>query len=110
MTEERLQKILARAGFGSRRSCEELISAGRVRVNDKVAILGTKADYETDTITVDHQAIPKLERQIYIALHKPRGVLSDVDPKDPRTTVLNLVPVSAHLFAVGRLDLDSEGL
>ncbi len=110
MAEERLQKILAKAGFGSRRSCEEIISAGRVRVNDKVAILGTKADPETDSITVDRQAIPKLERKIYIALHKPRGVLSDVDPKDPRPTVLGLVPVSAHLFAVGRLDLDSEGL
>lgn len=51
MAEERLQKILARAGFGSRRSCEELISAGRVRVNDKLAILGTKADPEIDSIT-----------------------------------------------------------
>jgi 23S rRNA pseudouridine2605 synthase len=110
MAEERLQKILARAGFGSRRSCEELISARRVRVNDKVAILGTKADPDVDTITVDRQAIPKPERQIYIALHKPRGVLSDVDPKDPRQTVLDIVQVSAHLFAVGRLDLDSEGL
>lgn len=110
MAEERLQKILARAGFGSRRLCEELISAGRVRVNDKVAILGTKADPENDSITVDRQAIPKLERKIYIALHKPRGVLSDVDPKDQRPTVLGLVPVNAHLFAVGRLDLDSEGL
>ncbi len=110
MAEERLQKILARAGFGSRRSCEELISAGRVRVNDKLAILGTKADPETDSITVDRQAIPKLERQIYIALNKPRGVLSDVDPKDPRPTVIGLVQVPAHLFAVGRLDLDSEGL
>ncbi len=110
MAEERLQKILARAGFGSRRSCEELISAGRVRVNDKVAILGTKADPDVDSITVDRQAIPKLERQIYIALNKPRGVLSDVDPKDPRPTVFSLVQVPAHLFAVGRLDLDSEGL
>lgn len=110
MTEERLQKILARAGFGSRRSCEELISAGRVRVNDKVAILGTKADPDQDVITIDNRAIPKLERQIYIALNKPRGVLSDVDPKDPRPTVLDLVDVQAHLFAVGRLDLDSEGL
>lgn len=110
MAEERLQKILARAGFGSRRSCEELISAGRVRVNDKIAILGTKADPEIDSITLDRQAIPKLERQIYIALNKPRGVLSDVDPKDPRPTVISLVQVPAHLFAVGRLDLDSEGL
>lgn len=110
MAEERLQKILARVGFGSRRSCEDLISAGRVRVNETVAILGTKADPEKDVITVDRQAIPKQERLIYIALYKPRGVLSDVDPKDPRPTVLGMVPVTAHLFAVGRLDLDSEGL
>ncbi len=108
--EERLQKILARAGFGSRRACEELIIAKRVRVNDVPVILGTKADPAKDNITVDGNPIPRQAEPIYIALNKPRGVLSDVDPKDPRLTVFDLVGVPGHLFAVGRLDYDSEGL
>jgi 23S rRNA pseudouridine2605 synthase len=109
--EERLQKILAKAGFGSRRANEELIEAGRVRVNGKVASLGMKADPERDAILVDMKPIPKAQTErIYIALHKPRGVLSDVDPNDERQTVRDLVPVPGHLFAVGRLDYDSEGL
>lgn len=108
--EERLQKILARTGYGSRRSCEELIIAGRVRVNGLTAELGSKADQSRDVIIVDGQTLPKTEAMVYIALNKPREVLSDVDPKDNRKTVFDLVPVSAHLFAVGRLDYDSEGL
>ncbi len=109
--EERLQKILARAGYGSRRANEELILAGRVRVNNQVAELGAKADLEKDTVTVDGTPIGRvMPEMIYIALNKPRGVLSDEDPADPRPTVRQLVPVPGHLFAVGRLDLDSEGL
>ncbi len=109
--EERLQKILARAGYGSRRANEVLLSAGRVSVNGKVAILGTKADQERDDIKVDGQLIAKNKQEkIYIALNKPKNVLSDVDPKDDRTTVRDLVPVPGHLFTVGRLDYDFEGL
>ena len=109
--EERIQKILARSGYGSRRSCEELIVAGRVTVNGQRAILGTKADASRDKLAVDGVVLDYKEPEfIYIALHKPRNVLSDVDPNDPRQTVRDLVPVSGHLFAVGRLDLDSEGL
>jgi 23S rRNA pseudouridine2605 synthase len=108
--EERLQKILARAGYGSRRSCETLVEAGRVRVNGNIAVLGSKADPQSDQIQVDGQIIPKAEKTVYIILNKPRGVLSDTDSSDPRRTVFDLVPVSAHLFAVGRLDYDSEGL
>ncbi len=108
--EERLQKIMARAGFGSRRANEEYIVAGRVKVNGVTAKLGMKADPQKDEITVDGKPIPKEEQLVYVALHKPRGVLSDVDPKDSRPTVRDLVPVSGHLFAVGRLDYDSEGL
>ena len=109
--DERLQKILAQANFGSRRSCEELITAGRVKVNGKIAELGSKADSSTDDIQVDGHPIPKIEPdKIYIALHKPRGVLSDIDTKDTRKTVRDLVPVPGHLFTVGRLDYDSEGL
>lgn len=108
--EERLQKILARAGFGSRRANEELITAGRVKVNGVTAKLGMKADAEQDTITVDDRAIPKAERPVYIALNKPLRVLSDVDPQDARATVRDLVEIPGHLFSVGRLDFDSEGL
>ncbi len=108
--EERLQKILARAGFGSRRANEELIVAGRVKVNGVTAKLGMKGDPQKDDISVDGKPIPKEEQLVYVALNKPRGVLSDVDPKDSRTTVRDLVPVPGHLFAVGRLDYDSEGL
>lgn len=111
--EERLQKILARAGYGSRRANEVLIEAGRVRVNGVVAALGAKADQAKDSITVDGTPLPKVMPEfIYIALHKPKGVLSDEDPNEPapRATVRDLVPVPGHLFAVGRLDYDSEGL
>ena len=111
MAEERLQKILAQAGYGSRRSAEELIAGGRVTVNGQIATLGMKADVTRDSIAVDGKLLPKTEsKKVYIALHKPRGVLSDSDPNDPRPTVLDLVPSYGHLFAVGRLDLDSEGL
>jgi 23S rRNA pseudouridine2605 synthase len=108
--EERVQKILAQAGFGSRRSCETLISAGRVKVNGKVIKLGDKADASHDSVSVDNSPIPKRARFVYIALHKPREVLSDEDPKDDRTTVRDLVNIPGHLFSVGRLDYDSEGL
>lgn len=109
--EERIQKILSRVGYGSRRSCEELISAGRIKINGQPAILGSKADPAVDKITVDGKAIPAVEApKIYIALNKPRGVLSDEDPQDSRPTVRDLVEVPGHLFTVGRLDLESEGL
>lgn len=109
--EERLQKILSRAGYGSRRACEELITAKRVKVNDKPVILGSKADIEHDLITVDGKVLPKIqEPKVYVAINKPRGVLSDMDPEEHRKTVRDLVPVPGHLFAVGRLDMDSEGL
>jgi len=111
MSEERVQKILARAGFGSRRSCEELILAGRVRINGKPVELGSKADGSRDVIQVDGQKIPNLPAPVYIALHKPQGVLSDVEThNDPRKTVRDLVSIPGHLFSVGRLDYDSEGL
>jgi 23S rRNA pseudouridine2605 synthase len=108
--EERLQKILSHAGYGSRRSCETLITAGRVRVNGVVATLGQKADATTDTIVVDDTTIPPAQPLIYIALHKPRGVLSTVDAPDPRPTVRDLVEVEGNIYPVGRLDVDSEGL
>lgn len=108
--EERLQKILARAGYGSRRANEELIIQGRVTVNDKVAELGQKADPQKDRIAVDGKQLDAQESPIYIALHKPRNVLSAVTSPDRRQTVRDLVPVEGHIYPVGRLDVDSEGL
>ncbi len=110
MAEERVQKILARAGYGSRRSNEELILAGRVKINGKVAVLGSKADPQRDTITVDNQVIPKLAQAVYVAVNKPQGVLSEVSDQEPRQTVRDLIPLPGHLFIVGRLDMESEGL
>ena len=75
--EERLQKILARADFGSRRACEDLIRQGRVAVNGRVAELGQKADPERDRITLDGKPVQVKQGYTYVALHKPRGVLSD---------------------------------
>lgn len=108
--EERLQKILSRAGLGSRRACEELISAKRVVVNGRAAILGDKADPLRDNILVDGHPLPRIETPIYVALNKPRGVISAVTGDDPRPTVRDLVDLPGHLYPVGRLDVDSEGL
>jgi 23S rRNA pseudouridine2605 synthase len=111
MAAERLQKILAKAGFGSRRSCEELIFANRVKINNKLAEIGAKADPAVDTIQVDGQKIPKQPDKVYIALNKPPGVISDVEThNDPRQTVRDLVQIPGHIFSVGRLDYESEGL
>lgn len=108
--EERLQKILAYAGYGSRRACEELIAAGRVTVNGQVAQLGSKADIQKDQIKLDGKLVKPPEAFQYIALYKPRGVLSSVSAPDPRPTVRDLVPIEGSLYPVGRLDVDSEGL
>lgn len=108
--EERLQKIIARAGFGSRRACEEFITRGRVRVNGRLAQLGEKADPAADEITLDGERIASPERLIYVALHKPRGVVSSLAPQGDRQTVRDLVPLKERLYPVGRLDVDSEGL
>ena len=108
--EERLQKILAYAGFGSRRSCEDLITAGRVTVNGQVAHIGIKADIHRDQVKLDGKLVKPPEAFQYIAVYKPRGVLSTVTAPDPRPTVRDLVPVQGSLYPVGRLDVDSEGL
>jgi len=112
MPEERVQKILAQAGYGSRRSCEKMIEHGRVSVNGQIVKLGQKADPRKDRITVGGKAIPAAEANIYIALNKPRMVLSTVEaePGDNRETVRDLIDIPGRLYPVGRLDFDSEGL
>lgn len=111
--EERLQKLMARAGLGSRRSSEELIAAGRVRVNGRVATLGQKADPQQDRIEVDGKPL-RLQREelTYILLNKPRGVISSLEDElsEGRETVRDLIPLPGHLYPVGRLDKPSEGL
>jgi 23S rRNA pseudouridine2605 synthase len=108
--EERLQKLLAQAGHGSRRACEEFLTQGRVRVNGRVAELGQKADPDQDVITFDGQPLTQPEKRTYILLYKPRGVVSSLEPQGDRKTVRDLVPSDERLYPVGRLDLDSEGL
>ncbi len=108
--QERLQKLLARAGYGSRRACEVFITEGRVRVNGKAAVLGQKADLAVDQVTVDGKPLAKKEALVYIALYKPRNVLSAAEGQDDRRTVRDLIPLEGHLYPVGRLDFDSEGL
>lgn len=109
--EERLQKILSRSGFGSRRTCEEMITMGRITVNGNVAELGSKADPKKDVIRVDGSILQYTEpEKVYIMLNKPRFVLSDRDSSDPRRSVFSIVENSDGLFVVGRLDFESEGL
>lgn len=108
--EERLQKILASAGWGSRRACEEFIVAGRVTVNGRVAALGQKADPKRDKIALDGELIARREKLTYVALYKPRGVVSSLAPQGDRQTVRDLIPLEMRLYPVGRLDVDSEGL
>lgn len=113
MAEERLQKLMAAAGVGSRRKCEELITAGRVQVNGQVVTeLGTKADLARDRVLVDGKPLKAPDQHHYFKVHKPRGVLSDTGgDTGERRTVADLAPAEAgRLFAVGRLDLHSEGL
>jgi 23S rRNA pseudouridine2605 synthase len=109
--EERLQKILARAGFGSRRGCEEYIREGRVAVNGQTAQIGQKADPDRDHITLDGKPVQVKHTHTYVALHKPRGVLSDEGDGTQRIqTARELIPLPGHLYPAGRLDLRSEGL
>ena len=109
--EERLQKILARAGFASRRGAEQLMLEGRVSVNGKhVRELGTKADLENDDVRVDGVRVKAPQALVYLVLNKPRGVVTTRKDPEGRPTVMDLVPPVAGLFPVGRLDVTTEGL
>jgi len=112
MPAERLQKLMAQAGIASRRHAEALISEGRVTVNGDVAKVGDKADLATDDVRVDGSRLRVQEQRIYLVINKPKGVVTAVSAQEqePRRTVRDLVPLKGHLYPVGRLDVDSEGL
>jgi pseudouridine synthase len=109
---ERLQKILARAGYGSRRSVEAVITGGRVRINGEVAVVGVTADPETDVIEVDGVRVGITAAHVHLAMHKPAGFVTTSNDPEKRRTVMELLPESlpARVFPVGRLDRDTEGL
>jgi 23S rRNA pseudouridine2605 synthase len=112
MSEERLQKILARAGIASRRKAEELIREGLVTVNGRVAGLGDKADPERDAVKVSGKRVQPIHEHRYLLLNKPRGFMSTVSDPEGRKTVIDLVPPGMRkaLVPVGRLDYNTEGL
>lgn len=112
MSEDRLQKILARSGMGSRRAAEEIITEGRVTVNGRVATLGDKADPDHDAIKVDGKRLHPPKEHHYLLLNKPRAVMSTASDPEGRPTVLELVPPGLRkaLVPVGRLDFLTEGL
>jgi len=106
---ERLQKVLAQAGFGSRRHCEELILAGRVQVNGQVVTeLGTRVR-PSDRLAVDGNPVT-IEPKCYYLLYKPRGYVSSVRDPHGEKLAISLVPADVRLYPVGRLDKESEGL
>jgi 23S rRNA pseudouridine2605 synthase len=113
--EERIQKVLAAAGVASRRAAEELVAAGRVRVDGKAATIGQKVDPVLASIEVDGTPVGIGAARAYVALHKPAGVTSTTRDRHAVTTVLELIPTAlapdgTRLYPVGRLDQDSEGL
>jgi 23S rRNA pseudouridine2605 synthase len=108
---ERLQKVLAAAGVGSRRACEDLIFRGRVTVDGKVAQLGDKVDPETAVIYVDGQRLVADTRLAYVAMNKPRGVVSTMADDRGRAALADFLgKVDERVYHVGRLDAESEGL
>ncbi len=107
---ERLQKALARAGYGSRRACELLIDAGRVTVDGKIAILGQRVDAENEIICVDGKLAQTVENKVYFLLNKPLGVVTTASDPQNRPTVLEIVQSAIRIFPVGRLDMNTEGL
>ena len=107
---ERLQKVLARVGIGSRRVCEDLIGEGRVRVDGEMAVLGRRVDPETALIEVDGAPVGVRPDLVHYVLNKPAGVVTTADDPQGRPTVVGLVPDEPRVFPVGRLDVDTEGL
>ena len=107
---DRLQKVLARVGIGSRRVCEDLIAEGRVLVDGEVAVLGRRIDVETVLIEVDGAPVGVRPDLVHYLLNKPAGVVTTADDPQGRPTVVGMVPTEPRVFPVGRLALDTEGL
>lgn len=109
--EERLQKYMATCGVASRRKCEEIILEGRVTVNGEIIKeLGFKVTPDTDKVLVDSKPIHLEEKKLYIALHKPEGVVSTVKDERNRKTIIDLVDVKERVYPIGRLDYNTSGL
>ncbi len=107
----RLQKYLAECGVASRRKSEELIDAGKVKVNGRVASIGDKVHPKKDTVTVNGKKIIKQKNLVYVMLHKPRGFITTMSDEMDRKCVAQLIKdVPGRVFPVGRLDRDSEGM
>ncbi len=102
--------MLARAGIGSRRACEELIAAGRVTVDGEVAALGRRVDPATVRVELDGALVPVAPDLVYYLVNKPDGLITTADDPQGRPTVMSLVPAEPRVFAVGRLDRTTEGL
>jgi 23S rRNA pseudouridine2605 synthase len=107
---ERLQKVLARIGYGSRRVCEEIIEDGRVTVNGQVAVLGARVRPGLDEVVVDGVPVGTAPDLVYYLVNKPVGVVTTVADTHDRPTVMSLVPPEPRVFPVGRLDMDTSGL
>lgn len=109
--EKRIQKILSEMGITSRRNAEEMINAGRITVNGKIATLGMKADPAKDHIKVDRKLLIKPEPKVYLLLNKPKSVVTSLYDPEGRATVKDfLKKIKYRVYPVGRLDYDSEGL
>lgn len=107
---EKLQKVLARSGLGSRRTCEQFIATGRVAVNGETATVGRRVDVGTDLITFDGSRIPVRPGLVHYLCNKPLGAVTTVTDTHGRPTVLDLLPAEPRVFPVGRLDIDTSGL
>lgn len=110
MADERLQRSLARAGFGSRRACEELIAAGRVLINGRRAILGDRVDPTRDEVRVDDAKVNVDPALRTFVLNKPRGVTTTMRDVHAERDLTRFLPKQPRVFPVGRLDRDTEGL
>jgi 23S rRNA pseudouridine2605 synthase len=108
--EERLQKVLAAAGIGSRRACEAIIKAGRVKVNGMVAVLGDRADTDKDEVAIDDMLLDLKVEKKYFLLNKPPGYITTVKDTRHRPIVMDLIAEKGRFFPVGRLDKDTRGL
>ncbi len=109
--EERLQKYMARCGVASRRKCEEIILAGRVKINGKlINEVGTKINPDEDKVYLDGAMLKPEEKKVYIALNKPTGYVSTVKDEKGRRTILDLIKVNERIYPIGRLDYDTSGL